>query len=81
MGEDRQRQRVVHVDRLILIMNFALYWAVSTGMRAVEIAVLTVGKMHCRERDDQDLWEGQATLLLGTVIRDFFKVLAQGRAS
>jgi Transposase DDE domain len=42
--EDSQLQRVDRMDRLILIMTLALYWAVSTGMWAAENAALPVEK-------------------------------------
>jgi Transposase DDE domain len=42
--EDSQLQRVDRMDRLILIMALALYWAVSTGMWAAENAALPVEK-------------------------------------
>jgi hypothetical protein len=42
--EDSQLQRVDRMDRLILIMSLALYWAVSTGMWAAENAALPVEK-------------------------------------
>ena len=44
--EDSQLQRVDRMDRLILIMALALYWAVSTGMWASENAALPVEKKH-----------------------------------
>lgn len=42
--EDSQLQRVDRMDRLILIMALALYWAVSTGMWASQNAALPVEK-------------------------------------
>ena len=42
--EDSQLQRVDRMDRLILVMALALYWAVSTGMWAAENAALPVEK-------------------------------------
>ena len=42
--EDSQLQRVDRMDRLILIMALALYWAVSTGRWAAENAALPVEK-------------------------------------
>ena len=42
--EDSQLQRTDRMDRLILIMALALYWAVSTGMWASENAALPVEK-------------------------------------
>ena len=42
--EDSQLQRVDRMDRLILVMTLALYWAVSTGMWAAEHAALPVEK-------------------------------------
>ena len=42
--EDSQLQRVDRMDRLILVMALALYWAVSTGMCAAENAALPVEK-------------------------------------
>ena len=42
--EDSQLQRVDRMDRLILVMALALYWAVSTGMWASENAALPVEK-------------------------------------
>jgi hypothetical protein len=42
--EDSQLQRVDRMDRLILVMALALYWAVSTGMWATENAALPVEK-------------------------------------
>ena len=42
--ENSQLQRVDRMDRLILIMTLALYWAVSTGMWAAEHATLPVEK-------------------------------------
>ena len=42
--ENSQLQRVDRMDRLILIMTLALYWAVSTGMWAAENAALPVEK-------------------------------------
>ena len=42
--EDSQLQRTDRMDRLILIMTLALYWAVSTGMWAAEHAALPAEK-------------------------------------
>ena len=42
--EDSQLQRVDRMDRLILVMTLALYWAVSTGMWAAKNAALPVEK-------------------------------------
>ena len=42
--EDSQLQRTDRMDRLILVMTLALYWAVSTGMWAAEHAALPVEK-------------------------------------
>ena len=42
--EDSQLQRTDRMDRLILVMSLALYWAVSTGMWASENAALPVEK-------------------------------------
>lgn len=42
--EDSQLQRTDRMDRLILIMTLALYWAVSTGMWAAEKAALPAEK-------------------------------------
>ena len=42
--EDSQLQRTDRMDRLILVMTLALYWAVSTGMWAAENAALPVEK-------------------------------------
>jgi hypothetical protein len=42
--EDSQLQRTDRMDRLILIMTLALYWAVSTGMWAAENAALPAEK-------------------------------------
>ena len=42
--EDSQLQRVDRMDRLILVMALALYWAVSTGMWASQNAALPVEK-------------------------------------
>jgi hypothetical protein len=42
--EDSQLQRTDRMDRLILVMALALYWAVSTGMWAAEHAALPVEK-------------------------------------
>ena len=42
--EDSQLQRVDRMERLILVMALALYWAVSTGMWAAENAALPVEK-------------------------------------
>lgn len=42
--EDSQLQRTDRMDRLILVMSLALYWAVSTGMWAAENAALPVEK-------------------------------------
>lgn len=42
--EDSQLQRTDRMDRLILVMTLALYWAVSTGMWASENAALPVEK-------------------------------------
>ena len=42
--ENSQLQRVDRMDRLILVMTLALYWAVSTGMWAAEHAALPVEK-------------------------------------
>ena len=42
--EDSQLQRTDRMDRLILVMTLALYWAVSTGMWAAENAALPAEK-------------------------------------
>ena len=42
--EDSQLQRTDRMDRLILVMTLALYWAVSTGMWAAVHAALPVEK-------------------------------------
>ena len=42
--EDSQLQRTDRMDRLILIMTLALYWAVSTGMWAAQNAALPAEK-------------------------------------
>lgn len=42
--EDSQLQRTDRMDRLILVMALALYWAVSTGMWAAEHAALPAEK-------------------------------------
>ena len=42
--EDSQLQRVDRMDRLILVMALALYWAVSTGMWAAEHTALPAEK-------------------------------------
>ena len=42
--EDSQLQRTDRMDRLILIMTLALYWAVSTGMWAAANAALPAEK-------------------------------------
>lgn len=42
--EDSQLQRTDRMDRLILVMTLALYWAVSTGMWAAEHAALPAEK-------------------------------------
>jgi hypothetical protein len=42
--EDSQLQRTDRMDRLILVMTLALYWAVSTGMWAVEHAATPAEK-------------------------------------
>ena len=42
--EDSQLQRTDRMDRLILVMALALYWAVSTGMWASENAALPAEK-------------------------------------
>ena len=42
--EDSQLQRTDRMDRLILVMTLALYWAVSTGMWAAEHTALPVEK-------------------------------------
>ena len=42
--ENSQLQRVDRMDRLILVMTLALYWAVSTGMWAAENAALPAEK-------------------------------------
>ena len=46
--EDSQLQRTDRMDRLILVMALALYWAVSTGMWAAENAALPVEKKLLR---------------------------------
>ena len=46
--EDSQLQRTDRMDRLILVMSLALYWAVSTGMWAAEHAALPVEKKPLR---------------------------------
>ena len=42
--EDSQLQRTDRMDRLILVMTLALYWAVSTGMWASRNAALLAEK-------------------------------------
>ena len=42
--EDSQLQRTDRMDRLIMVMSLALYWAVSTGMWAAEHAALPAEK-------------------------------------
>ena len=42
--EDSQLQRTDRMDRLILVMTLALYWAVSTGMWAAANAALPAEK-------------------------------------
>ena len=42
--EDSQLQRTDRMDRLILVMTLALYWAVSTGMWAAKNAALPAEK-------------------------------------
>ena len=42
--EDSQLQRTDRMDRLILVMTLALYWAVSTGMWAAQNAALPAEK-------------------------------------
>ncbi len=42
--EDSQLQRTDRMDRLILVMTLALYWAVSTGMWAAENTALPAEK-------------------------------------
>lgn len=42
--EDSQIQRTDRMDRLMLVMTLALYWAVSTGMWAAENAALPAEK-------------------------------------
>ena len=42
--EDSQLQRTGRMDRLILVMTLALYWAVSTGMWAAKNAALPAEK-------------------------------------
>lgn len=44
--EDSQLQRTDRMDRLILVMTLALYWAVSTGMWAATNAALPAEKKH-----------------------------------
>ena len=46
--ENSQLQRTDRMDRLILVMTLALYWAVSTGMWAAEHAALPVEKKRLR---------------------------------
>ena len=46
--EDSQLRRVDRMDRLILVMTLAIYWAVSTGMWAAVHAALPVEKKHPR---------------------------------
>jgi hypothetical protein len=43
---DSQLQRTDRMDRLILVMTLALYWAVSTGMWAAKNAALPAEKKH-----------------------------------
>ena len=48
--EDSQLQRTDRMDRLILVMSLALYWAVSTGMWATENAAIPVEKKTAAAR-------------------------------